>query len=340
MHFRSTSGLRSHSPQVIAGGGGAAEGGIRAAVLGLLHAPAFAGYLVIAAAEGGVARADLEGDVGGGCAFGPLAGDVVFEFGRGPFAGGVVEHFSVFDSGERDHGIDGERLPDGEAKAAFGDGLELLGEDGGVGCGFENLLRDFAGDLVVAVAVCDAADEGGDYDLRAFAADGEDGVVEDAVVAPSGEGFLLRFRKAEVDFCAPELLGAVVLAGLEELAGADEAEGVVGIGGHGVLAAFAAGEGEEGAADAEAAREIGEQGAVFVVRMGDDHHEAGGGGEAPEGLLEGCCATVFGEGLGYAGRLGELVRDIDARRDRRCGGLLSWSSSEEQGCEGSGDGGA
>ena len=68
---------------------------------------------------------------------------------------------------------------------------------------------------MVAVAVCNAADKGGDDDLRALTADGEDGVVKDAVVSLAGEGFFLRFGKAEVDFRAPELLCAVVLAGLQ-----------------------------------------------------------------------------------------------------------------------------
>jgi len=56
------------------------------------------------------------------------------------------------------------------------------------------------------------------------------------------------------------------------------------------LAAFTAGEGEQRGADAEAAGEISEQRAVFVVGVGDDDHEAGGGGEALEGLLEGGCS--------------------------------------------------
>jgi hypothetical protein len=220
-------------------------------------------------------------------------------------------------------------LPDGEAEAAFSDWLKLLGEDGGIGCGFENFLRDFSGDLVVAVAVCNAADEGGDDDLRALAADGEDGVVEDAVVAPASEGFFLRFGEAEVDLCSPELPGAVVLAGFEELVGADEAEGVVGVGRHGVLAAFSAGEREEGAADAEAAGKIGEERAVFVVRVGDDHHEAGGGGEALEGLLEGGGSAVFGDGEGDAGGVGEWGGDVDT--GRRCW-LLRGCCGEEQRC--------
>ena len=78
--------------------------------------------------------------------------------------------------------------------------------------------------------------------------------------------------------------------------GPENAEGVIGVGRHGVLATFTAGEGEQGAADAEAAGEIGEQRAVFIVGVGDDHHEAGGGGEAAEGLLGGGLAAVFSEG--------------------------------------------
>ena len=233
----------------------------------------------------------------------PLAGDVVFEFCGRPFAGGVVEHAFLGDGGKGDHGVDGEGLPDGRPRPPSY-GLELLGKDVGVGGGFEDFLRDFAGDLVVAVAVGDAADKGGDDDLRALAADGEDGVVEDAVVAPAGKGFFLSFGEAEVDLGAPELLCAVEFVGLEEFVGADEAEGVVAVGGHGVLAAFAAGEGEQGAADAEAAGESCEQRAVLVVGVGDDHHQAGGGGEALEGLLEGGGAAVFGDGQGDGAGLG------------------------------------
>src|SRR6202044_3001642 len=133
---------------------------------------------------------------------GDFAGDVVLELRRSPPAGGVVEHFSACDWGEGNHGIDGEGLPYGEAEAAFAGGFELLGKDAGVGGCFEDFLGNFAGDLVVAVAVGDAAYEGGDDDLGALAADGEDSVIENAVMAPLGEGFFLRLREAEVDFGA------------------------------------------------------------------------------------------------------------------------------------------
>jgi len=185
---------------------------------------------------------------------------------------------------------------------------------------------------VVAVSVGNAADEGGDDDLGALAADGEDGIVEDAVVAPAGEGFFLCFGEAEVDFGAPELPCAVVFVGFEELVGADEAEGVVAVGGHGVLAAFAAGESEEGAADAEAAGEISEQSAVFIVRVGDDHHEAGGGGEALERLVKSGLAAVFCDGQGD----GAGLREWDGSERIVSGRLLRGG---EDGRQQSGEGG-
>ena len=80
---------------------------------------------------------------------------------------------------------------------------------------------------MVAVAVGDAADKGGDDDLRALAAHGQHGVVEDALVAPFGEGLLLRLGEAEVDLRAPKLLCAVILVGLQQFVGADEAQRVV-----------------------------------------------------------------------------------------------------------------
>jgi len=197
----------SDGPEMVAGAAGAAEGGVCAAVLGLLLAPAFTGDLHVTASEDGVPVADGEGDISGWLAGDDFASGVVFEFGGGPLAGGVVEHAFLSDGREGDHGVDGEGLPGLEAV------FQLIGKDGGIGGGFEDFLGDFAGDLVVAVAVSDAADEGGDDDLWSLTADGEDGVIEDAVAAPEGEGFLLSFGEAEVGLGAPELFCAVELAG-------------------------------------------------------------------------------------------------------------------------------
>ena len=157
---------------------------------------------------------------------------------------------------------------------------------------------------MLAVAVRNAADEGGDENERALAADGEDGVVEDAVLSPLSEGFFLGLGEAEVGFGAPVLLDAVELVGAEELIGSDEAERVVGVGGNGVLAALAAGQRQLRGAHALAACLIGEHAAVFIVGMGDDDHQAGPGSEALEALLESCCAAIFRQRQGDFTRLG------------------------------------
>ncbi len=132
---------------------------------------------------------------------------------------------------------------------------------------------------MLAVAVGDVADEGGGDDEGADDADGADGVVEDAVVGPLGEGFFLGLGEAEVDFGAEELGDAGVAVVGEELLGADEAERVFEVAGDVVLAAFAAGEGEVGDAGAEAAGVEGEHAAVFVVGMRDDVEDGGAGVE-------------------------------------------------------------
>ena len=178
---------------------------------------------------------DLDG--GDGFGVGVEVGDVVVEESGDGFAGGVVEHAFGADAGKGDAGVDGERGPGGEAH---------VGEDAGVGGGEKDFLADFAGDLVVAVAVGGSADKGAGEDERAVKADGADGVVEDAVVGPLGEGFFFGFGEAEIDLGAEELVDAHEAVGGEQLLGAEEAEGVVEVGGHEVLAAFAAGEGEHG----------------------------------------------------------------------------------------------
>ena len=150
-------------------------------------------------------------------------------------------------------------------------------------------------------------------------------------MGPLGEGFVDGFREAEVDLGAEELVDGEEAIGGEELAGADKAEGVVEVGGHEVLAAFAAGEAEVGDAGAEAAGLIGEHAAVFVVGVGDDHEEAGAGGELFEGEGEAGGALVGGE-VGaeggadlFAGEVGWVVDGWVAvvsglgRRAGRCG---------------------
>jgi hypothetical protein len=91
-------------------------------------------------------------------------------------------------------------------------------------------LRYFAGNLVVAVSVGNAAYKRGDNHLRPLATDGQHGVVEHAVVAPAGKGFLHGFGKAEIHLCAPELFYAVILAGPQQFIGPHQAQCAVGLG--------------------------------------------------------------------------------------------------------------
>ena len=225
-------------------GGGEADAG---ADLGLLEGEAFAGELdvgVAVHAEGGGLFAFVDLDGGYGFFGGVLVGDVVVEASGDGLAGGVVEHAFRGDAGEGDAGVDLEWRPGGQAH---------FREDLGVGGGEEGLLADLAGDLVLAVAVRGAAYEDCREDQWPVEADGSDGIVEDAVVGPLGEGLFLGLGEAEVDFRAEELVDAEVAVGGEELLGADETEGVVEVCGHEVLAAFAAGKGEVGDARALAA---------------------------------------------------------------------------------------
>ena len=237
--------------------------------------------------EEGVGLAFVDDYVDGGDGGRDFSGDVVGEAGGGVLVGGVVEEAFAGDGSSGDAGVDLEGLP---GKDTFGG---EFGEDFGIGGGDEGFLGDLAGDLVLAVAVGDAADEGGGDDEGAEEADGADGVVEDALVGPLGEGFFLGFGEAEVDFGAEELGDAGVAVGGEELLGADEAEGVFEVGGHGVLAAFAAGKREVGDAGTEAAGVEGEHAAVFVVGVSDDVEDGGSGVEPAEELLETMAALGF-----------------------------------------------
>ena len=230
--------------------------------------------------EQGIGVAFMDDYVGGGRAGGGLAGDVVGEAGRDELVGGVVEKALRLDGEAGDAGVDLEGRPGEDAFAGE------LGEDVGVGGGLEDLLGDLAGDLMLAVPVGDATDEDGGDDERAVEADGTDGVVEDALMGPLAEGFFLGFGEAEVDLRTEELVGTGVAVGGEQLLGADETEGVFEVAGHGILAAFAAGEGEVGDAGAEAARVEREHAAVFVVGVGDDEHQRGAGVEFAEELLK------------------------------------------------------
>lgn len=101
------------------------------------------------------------------------------------------------------------------------------------------------------------------------------------------------------------------------------------------MAAFAAGEGDDRGADAEAAGEPGEHAAVFVIGVGDDEHDAAPGAEALEILDEGNCAAIFCEGLGG----GEGGCRCIGRRGGRLLGAGRSDGREEEGANGEASGG-
>src|SRR3569833_1420241 len=108
---------------MVAACGGPAEQGARSYVLRLLLAPSFVRDLGVSAAEFEVVGADRKLNIAGGGSGGPLTGDVVAELRRRPLAGCVVKHALAGDGCEGGSGIDCERLPWLQAKAAFGEGL-------------------------------------------------------------------------------------------------------------------------------------------------------------------------------------------------------------------------
>ena len=279
-------GWHARSVAVVGDVKGAWEGDAGAAVLGFLQAEALATELDIGAAESGVIGTLMDGDVGGRHGIGPLAGNVVIEAHRGPLAGGVVVHTLRSDGEGRNAGIDFERRPGEKA------GLDLIGKDGGVSGGLEGFLCHFARDLVLAVAVGDAANEDGGEDQGAIEADGANDVVEDALVSPDGQGFLEGLGETEISDAGEVLIDSVAAAGSQKLLGAHQRELIPEVIGHDVLPTLAPGQREQSHACALATGLIGEHAAILVVGMGNDHHDASAGGKLAQRLLERSRATI------------------------------------------------
>ena len=215
------------------------------------------------------------------------------------FACRVVKHLAVFDARKRGTRVNGQRLPWLHAE------FELLWKDFGIAGRLECFLRDFAGDLMLAVTVAHRADKRRQHDLRANHAHGKHGVVEHAIVAPLGERLFLRLRKSEIGFGAPQLANAVVLVGLQQLLRANESEGIVALGRHGVLAAFAARKREQRYARAESARKVGEQRAIFVIGMGHNGQHACRGAQPLQRLFQVGGTAIFRQRQCVGRRLGQ-----------------------------------
>src|SRR5208337_205626 len=150
---------------------------------------------------------------------------------------------------------------------------------GGEGDGFGG---PEAGELVMAVAGVDAAPVVDD-DVGAEGADDADHVFED-LVAPDSFGLFGSFGVAEIA-CAREIeLHAIAASGGEQFLRADKAELRSLFGAESVLAAFAAGNGEQGYIGMEPAGEIGEDGGAFIVGMRGDVEDARGDAGAVDGF--------------------------------------------------------
>jgi len=148
---------------------------------------------------------------------------------------------------------------------------------------------------VVAVAVGDIAREDRGDDEGTGDSDLADDIVENTVVAPDLEGFVEGFREAEVGYAGKRLMDPEVVASGKQFLGAEEAELIPVVGGHNILSALSAVEGEEGSVDALVAALVGEHSGVFVVGVGDDEDEAGAGVKLLKALPDCGCATVNGE---------------------------------------------
>src|SRR5262249_32459122 len=134
---------------------------------------------------------------------------------------------------------------------------------------------------------------------------------EQADRVPLLHGFFAGFGKTEIDCASPILIDAVVTIGREEFLGARDSELVVEVRRHGVLATLAASEGQERGADSGAASFVSEHAAVFIVRVGGDHEEAGAGLDRvePAGEAGSAAIDLSGEIVGRWGALGVEERD-------------------------------
>ena len=79
------------------------------------------------------------------------------------------------------------------------------------------LLRHLAGNLVLAVAIRDAADEDRCDDQGPLQANSANHVIEHAFLAPTRISLVDGFREAEVRDASPHLLCAVELVGSQQL---------------------------------------------------------------------------------------------------------------------------
>ena len=102
-------------------------------------------------------------------------------------------------------------------------------------------------------------------------------------MSPFLEGFSGGLGEAEIDGAREKLLRSVDAPRRQQLLGADDAQRVALLGADQVLAALAPGERQVSGANLAAAREIGQQRRVFIIRMSGDHQHGAGDVEPFQG---------------------------------------------------------
>src|SRR5258707_5233922 len=133
-----------------------------------------------------------------------------------------------------------------------------------------------------------------DDNVRAKFAYDVDHVFENGV-APDFFGFFGSFGEAEIPGAGEIEFDAVAASGGEKFLGADEAELRSLFRAEGVLATFAAGDGEQRDVGVETAGKISEDGAAFVVGMRGDVEDARGDAGGVDGF-DGLGQAVAGAG--------------------------------------------
>ena len=103
---------------------------------------------------------------------------------------------------------------------------------------------------------------------------------------PDRERLVEGFGKTEVRDTSEILIDTVAAVGGQQFFCAHQRQLVPQIIGHDVLTTFTAIQRKQGNASALATGLIGEHAAIFVVRMGDDHHQTGTGAQLAQRLLE------------------------------------------------------
>jgi hypothetical protein len=172
---------------------------------------------------------------------------------------------------------------------------------------------------MMAVSIGDAAEESRGHHQRPVHADHAHCVIKDAVVTPLLQCFFHGLRKTVITDPAKVLrnaTAAIPRIRVQQFIGARQAERLIALAGHGILAALAARQRHHRGAGPDSARFIGEHAAVFIVGMRDDGHHARPGMQFLQRLPQRRRAAILRERL--AGIRGERkMADAGHRNCRR-----------------------